>query len=114
MQRLFLERLDRPGGRAYSWEQHGFHFDAGPTVVTAPHCLDELFTMANKQMSDYVTLQEVDPMYRLFWEDGTVFDYVRDEATLLNNIAICLLTMLLDTSGFTSMLAKCFGKAILS
>lgn len=81
-----LEKLDKPGGRAYQWEQDGFRFDAGPTVVTAPHCLEELFLHAGKSMDDYVTMKPVDPMYRLFWEDGTTFDYARDEATLLRNI----------------------------
>ena len=74
-QTTLVEKLDKPGGRAYMWEQDGFKFDAGPTVVTAPHCLEELFKLAKKNMKDYVQLIPVDPMYRLFWEDKTVFDY---------------------------------------
>ena len=38
-----VEKLDKPGGRAYVFEQDGFQFDGGPTIVTAPWLLDELF-----------------------------------------------------------------------
>lgn len=81
------ERLDKPGGRAYVYEDKGFTFDAGPTVITAPDCLEELFQLSGRSMSDYVELMPVSPMYRLFWEDGTTFDYAADEETLLSEIA---------------------------
>jgi phytoene desaturase len=38
-----LERLDAPGGRAYVFRHDGFTFDAGPTIVTAPFLLEELW-----------------------------------------------------------------------
>jgi phytoene desaturase len=38
-----LEHLDAPGGRAYVYRQDGFTFDAGPTIITAPFLLDELW-----------------------------------------------------------------------
>ncbi len=84
---VIYERHDKPGGRAYVFKDQGFTFDAGPTVVTAPDCLEELFTLAGKKMSDYVELMPVSPMYRLLWEDGTTFDYHADEETLLAAIA---------------------------
>jgi len=43
-----IEKLDKPGGRAYVFEQDGFKFDAGPTVITAPFLFEELFTLAGK------------------------------------------------------------------
>ena len=71
-----FEARDQPGGRAYVYREGGFTFDAGPTVITAPHCIEELFTNAGKQMSDYVELLPVSPFYRLFWTaDGDAFDY---------------------------------------
>ncbi len=42
-QTTIFEARDKPGGRAYVYEDQGFTFDAGPTVITAPHCIDELF-----------------------------------------------------------------------
>ena len=77
-----FEARDKPGGRAYVYTDSGFTFDAGPTVITAPHCLEELFEVAGKRMSDYVELLPVTPFYRLVWPDGTTFDYSGDAQKL--------------------------------
>src|SRR3954470_6113575 len=74
-----LEGRDKPGGRAYVYEDQGFTFDAGPTVITDPSALEELFAAAGKRMSDYVEMLPVAPFYRLCWEDGTHFDYANDQ-----------------------------------
>ncbi|NBQ53192.1 MAG: phytoene desaturase [Proteobacteria bacterium] len=74
-----FEKRDEPGGRAYVYRDKGFTFDAGPTVITAPDCLRELFECAGKRMEDYVELMPVTPFYRLFWENGFSFDYSNDE-----------------------------------
>lgn len=77
-----LEKRDKPGGRAYVYEDEGFIFDAGPTVITDPSALEELFALSGKRMADYVELLPVDPFYRLCWEDGSHFDYVNDQDLL--------------------------------
>ena len=74
-----FEKRDKPGGRAYVYEQDGFTFDAGPTVITAPECLEELFQLCGKEMKDYVEMMPVTPFYRLAWEDGTQFDYSNND-----------------------------------
>ena len=79
---LILEARDRPGGRAYVYEQDGFRFDAGPTVLTAPGVIDDLFAAGGKRRADYIEFESLDPFYRLLWQDGSSFDYVGDEAKL--------------------------------
>ena len=81
-----FEGRDKPGGRAYVYQDEGFTFDAGPTVITAPHCLEELFEVAGESMDEHVELLPVDPMYRLQWPDGQAFNYVSDEDRLLKEI----------------------------
>ncbi len=82
-----FEARDKPGGRAYVFREQGFTFDAGPTVITAPHCIEELFTGAGRAMSDYVELLPVTPFYRLVWtEDGDTFDYDGDGEHMLAQI----------------------------
>ena len=49
-----LEMRDQPGGRAYVYRQDGFTFDAGPTIVTAPFLIDELFALGGRRTEDYV------------------------------------------------------------
>jgi len=85
-QTVLFEKRDRPGGRAYVYQENGFTFDAGPTVITAPHCLEELFNQAGRSMNRYVELIANHPFYRLTWEDGTTFDYSNDEKELLGQI----------------------------
>jgi phytoene desaturase len=82
-----LEALDQPGGRARVFRQDGFTFDAGPTVITAPYLLDELFACAGRDMRDYFELLPVDPFYRILFDDGSTFDYVADDERLLAQIA---------------------------
>ena len=82
VQTTLLEKRDKPGGRAYVYEDEGFTFDAGPTVITDPSAIEELFTAAGKSIKDYVDLLPVSPFYRLCWEDGTQFDYANDQASL--------------------------------
>lgn len=81
-----LEAVEQPGGRAAVFEVDGFSFDAGPTVVTAPYLLDELFELVGRRASDYFELMPVDPFYRVCFHDGGVFDYVGDEDRLLEQI----------------------------
>jgi len=87
IQTILYEARDLPGGRAYVYEDEGFIFDAGPTVITAPHTLTDLFELSGRKLEDYIGLKEVQPMYRLIWSDGDRFDYVRDEATMVKQIA---------------------------
>ena len=82
IQTTVYEARDKPGGRAYVYEDEGFRFDAGPTVITAPDALDELWALTGRRRSDYVTFLPVAPFYRLCWEDGTVFDYADDQDEL--------------------------------
>lgn len=81
-----IEAREKPGGRAYVYEDSGYTFDAGPTVVTDPSCLEELFTLSGRKLSDYVELLPVQPFYRLHWEDGTRFDYSNDDKRLFAQI----------------------------
>ncbi|MFM9978981.1 MAG: phytoene desaturase [Sphingomonadaceae bacterium] len=82
-----IEARDKPGGRGYYWERDGFTFDAGPTVITDPDCLQQLWALSGRDMADDVELMPVKPFYRLNWPDGTNFDYSNDEAELRAEIA---------------------------
>lgn len=82
IQTLLLEKRDKPGGRAYVYQDKGFTFDAGPTVITDPTCLEELFELSGRKLADYIELMPVNPLYRLCWENGYQFDYVNDQAEL--------------------------------
>jgi phytoene desaturase len=81
-----IEARDKPGGRAYYWEKDGHVFDAGPTVITDPDCLRELWALSGADMAADVELVPVTPFYRLSWPDGTIFDYDNDDDALERQI----------------------------
>jgi len=86
IQTTLFEARDKPGGRAYVYRDQGFTFDAGPTVMTAPSCLEELFALGSKTLGDFVELIPNDPFYRILWGDGDRFDYHGDPAKLLAEV----------------------------
>lgn len=83
---IMLEKRDKPGGRAYVYEQDGFKFDGGPTVITAPFMIEELFSNAGRKPKDYVEMVTVSPFYRIFFEDNTHFDYSDDLPAMVRQI----------------------------
>jgi len=82
-----LERLDAPGGRASVFRQDGFTFDAGPTIVTAPFLLEELWALCGKRLEDDVELRRMDPFYRIRFQDGSAFDYRGEAAAMRAEVA---------------------------
>lgn len=74
------------GGRAQPYYRDGYTFDAGPTVITAPHLFAELFSLFGKSIDDYVKIIPIDPWYRFVFHDKREFDYGADLPTLLEQI----------------------------
>ena len=81
-----LEKRDKLGGRAYVYEQNGFKFDGGPTVITAPFLFDDIWTAAGKKREEYVEFVPCDPFYRIFDHTGKSFDYNNDHEFTLKEI----------------------------
>ena len=82
-----LEKLDAPGGRAYVFKQDGFTFDAGPTIVTAPFLLEELWQLCGRRLADDVELRAMTPIYRIRFDDGETFDCSADPAAMRAEVA---------------------------
>lgn len=102
-----VEAGDQPGGRARVFRRDGFTFDAGPTVITAPHLFHELFELVGRDSRDYFQLVPVDPFYRVMFSDGSRFDYVGDEERLIAQIEAMSPA---DVDGYRRMVAH--SKAI--
>ncbi len=81
-----FEKRDKLGGRAYVYEQNGFKFDGGPTVITAPFMFDEIWEIAGKNAADYFQITPLDPFYRIFDHQGRAFDYNGDHNFILEQI----------------------------
>mgnify|MGYP003341372473 FL=1 len=81
------EKLEAAGGRASVFRQDGHTFDAGPTIITAPFLLQELWQLCGKRFEDDVTLVPMDPFYRIRFDDGTHFDYNGDPEHMRTEVA---------------------------
>ncbi len=82
-----LEKRERPGGRAYQLKDGGFTFDTGPSIVTAPDLLGDLFQAGGARLPDYLTLVPLEPFYRIYFGDGRHYDYSGDPATVDRELA---------------------------
>jgi phytoene desaturase len=82
-----LEKLDAPGGRAYVFRDKGYVFDAGPTIITAPFLLEELWEMAGKRFEDDIQMAEMHPFYGIRFDDGSVFHCSRDPEAMRAEVA---------------------------
>ncbi|MCZ7557602.1 MAG: phytoene desaturase family protein [Bacteroidia bacterium] len=78
------ERHSAPGGKAAEVRTGGFRFDTGPSLLTMPFVVDDLYTSAGRKRD--VLFEPVDPICRYFFDDGTRFDAWSDEMRLLEEV----------------------------
>ena len=70
-----IEKHPDLGGRARVFKKNGFTFDGGPTVITAPYLINELFYYLIKNLNEVLKLTPLKTWYRFIFEDGNKFDY---------------------------------------
>ena len=68
-----LDRLDSAGGRGSAIHQDGHRFDLGPTIVTVPQVLRDLWSVCGRDFDADVDVKPLDPFYEIRWPDGSVF-----------------------------------------
>ncbi|WP_027349764.1 phytoene desaturase family protein [Halotalea alkalilenta] len=73
-----IERCERLGGRAQVFEHEGYRFDAGPTVITAPFLIEELFSLFGERLEDSLEMIALDTWYAFRFSDGDRFAYGND------------------------------------
>ena len=81
-----IEKHPDLGGRARVFKRGNFIYDGGPTVITAPYLFEELFSLFNKKISDYVKIVPLNLWYRFVFCDGGTFDYSGDEKSMEKEI----------------------------
>ena len=83
---ILIEKQKDLGGRARVFKKNGFIFDAGPTVITAPYLINELFELFNKDPKNYIKITPLNTWYRFIFEDGMKFDYSGNEDQMKDQI----------------------------
>lgn len=82
-----IDRLDRVGGRGSSITQGGHRFDLGPTIVTVPQGLRDLWAVCGRDFDRDVRLVPMDPFYEIRFQDGSTFTARQDEAAMKAEVA---------------------------
>ena len=82
-----IEKQNDLGGRARIFRKNGFSFDAGPTVITAPYLIYELFELFGKDPKDYLNIKPLNIWYQFVFEDGTKFNYSGNEEEMEKQIS---------------------------
>ncbi len=60
-----------PGGKLSQFTESGYRFDAGPSLFTMPHYVDELFEVAGENPREHFQYRRLEVVCNYFWEDGT-------------------------------------------
>jgi len=84
---ILWEKNDWLGGKAAVWEQDGFRFDMGPTILTVPRVLHRIFAEAGRTTADHLDLRRVDPQWRCLFDDGSVLDLTENETAMTASLA---------------------------
>ena len=83
---LVFENNSYPGGKLSSFNLGQYRFDAGPSLLTMPHYIDELFELFNENPKDYFNYKRKDISCKYFWEDKTVLNAYSDKNKFINEI----------------------------
>ena len=81
-----IEKHPDLGGRARVFKKNGFTYDGGPTVITAPYLINELFELFNKNPKDYIELSPLKVWYQFIFEDKSKFNYSGNELEMEKQI----------------------------
>ena len=81
-----VEKHKDLGGRARVFKKNGFTYDGGPTVITAPYLINELFELFDKNPDNYIKLQPLQTWYQFIFEDKTKFNYSGNEIDMKKQI----------------------------
>ena len=82
-----IEKHPDLGGRARVFKKNGFTYDGGPTVITAPYLINELFELFEKNPKDYIELSPLKIWYQFIFEDKSKFNYSGNEIEMKEQIS---------------------------
>ena len=81
-----VEKHPDLGGRARVFKKNGFIYDGGPTVITAPYLINELFELFKKNPNDYIELSPLKVWYQFVFDDNSKFNYSGNETEMKKQI----------------------------
>lgn len=72
------EQNSKCGGKANQIFESGFRFDTGPSLLTMPFVLNELFESSGEKLEDHLEIFPLDVLCKYFYPDGTIINGFAD------------------------------------
>lgn len=105
-----FEKNQKPGGKMNRYAAGGYRFDTGPSLLTMPFVLEELFKGCGQDVRDYLEFESVEPLCRYFYADGTRFDSYQQKDKALNEIKKLAPKDVQNYSSFLDYSARLYDK----
>ena len=81
-----FEKNEFPGGKLSTFKLGDFRFDAGPSLFTMPHLVDELFSICNENPRNFFNYKKKTIHCKYFWNDGKKFTAYSDKNKFFNEV----------------------------
>lgn len=75
-----------PGGKIGQFEKDGFRFDTGPSLLTMPFVIEELFQDSGYMLQDFFEVKKLEILTKYFYPDGTIIDAYADQEKFAKEI----------------------------
>lgn len=69
-----------PGGKAGEIKESGYRFDKGPSLLTMPFVIKDLFDECDENINDYLLIKKLDVICKYFYPDNTIINAYSDPA----------------------------------
>ncbi len=99
------------GGKTNQLVHHPFTFDLTASILMNREIYEEVFKYANLDYKNYIEFIKIDPIYRSFYPDGTVYDFTRDLVSLIKNLESISIE---DAIGYMKFLSEVYERYIIA
>jgi len=105
------EKNASAGGRMGVISGAGFQFDLGPTILMMPQIYREVFSYCGRNPDDYLEMQRLDPIYKVYFADGTVHEASSELSSLVRTLEDVGEA---DTQGYLAYLADVYKRYLVA
>ncbi|KAA3606526.1 MAG: phytoene desaturase [Calditrichaeota bacterium] len=82
-----FEKNSTLGGKMQEVKSQGYRFDTGPSLLTMPFVIEDLFSSVGEKMNDFLQIEPINPICKYFWEDGRTLNAFSEITQMQKEIA---------------------------
>lgn len=73
------EQNSTPGGKAGEIKEIGYRFDTGPSLLTMPQVIKDLFSECGENIDDYLSINRLELICKYIYPDGSIINAYSDQ-----------------------------------